>query len=157
MARNTSRVYTPADGLIARAGRAHEDPKEMTRDAYIGRLAKHVTALLRENPELTDLEIAKAARLRLRAEMARASRKSAEVRRQRKAGGTGPVHMAELHKYNQSYTLWCGAHFEGRDEKHIDTRWTENAQDVTCTECLALVAKAEAADRVPGDSNATGE
>jgi hypothetical protein len=75
------RKYGPADGLIARAGRAAEDPQEMTKDATLTRLAKHVAAVLRENPELTDQQAANAARLRMKAEMARLSRKSAAARR----------------------------------------------------------------------------
>ena len=74
------RTYTSTDGLIARAGRAAEDPNEMTRDATLTRLAKHVAAVLRENPALDDRQAANAARLRLRAEMAQLGRKSAAAR-----------------------------------------------------------------------------
>lgn len=73
--------FTRSDALIARAGRAAEDPQEMTRDATLTRLAKHVAAVLRENPELDDKQAANAARLRMRAEMSQLSKRSAEVRK----------------------------------------------------------------------------
>lgn len=75
------RTYTSADGLIARAGRAAEDPQAMTSDATLTRLAKHVAAVLRENPSLDDRQAANAARLRLRAEMVQLARRSAAARR----------------------------------------------------------------------------
>lgn len=73
--------FTSTDGLIARAGRAAEDPQEMTKDANLTRLAKHCIAVLRENPELTDEQAAKGARLRMRAEMAQLAKRSAEARK----------------------------------------------------------------------------
>ncbi len=75
------RQYTSADGLVARAGRAAEDPQEMTRDATLTRLARHVAEVLKENPELTAEQAARGARLRLKAEMAVLARKSAAKRR----------------------------------------------------------------------------
>lgn len=80
MSQRRARQYTSADGLIARAGRAAEDPHEMTRDATLTRLAKHVAAVLRENPSLDDRQAANAARLRLRAEMTQLARRSASAR-----------------------------------------------------------------------------
>jgi hypothetical protein len=68
------------NGLTMRAARAAEDPDEMTLDATLTRLAKFVAAVLRENPTLDDRQAANAARLRMRAEMAQLSRKSAEAR-----------------------------------------------------------------------------
>lgn len=77
------RTLTTAQALNARAGRAHEDPAAMTADAYLGRLAKYVVAIVRQNPDLTDAQLAKAARLKLRAEMAQRAEKSAAVRKAR--------------------------------------------------------------------------
>lgn len=75
------REYTSTDGLIARAGRAAEDPQEMTKDATLTRLARHCIAVIKENPDLDEKQVAKAARLKLRAEMALLARKSAAARR----------------------------------------------------------------------------
>lgn len=72
---------TSTSGLIRRAGRAAEDPAKMTLDATLGRLAKHVVAIVRENPDLEDKAIAKGARLRLRAEMADLARKRTAARK----------------------------------------------------------------------------
>lgn len=74
-----------AEALKARAARARENPYRMTSDANIGRLAKHVVALINENPDLDDASLAKAARLRLRAEMAELAEKSVKARAERKA------------------------------------------------------------------------
>jgi hypothetical protein len=78
-----NRHYTSADGLIARAGRASEDPNAMTLDATLGRLARHVAAIVKENPDLDEAAVVKGARLRLKAEMAALAKKSAEARRRR--------------------------------------------------------------------------
>lgn len=75
------RVYTAADGLTARAGRAREDPVAMTKDANLTRIATFIAQALRENPELTPKQAANAGRLLLRAEMARLAKKSAAARR----------------------------------------------------------------------------
>jgi hypothetical protein len=72
-------------GLRARAGRAAESPADMTRDATLTRLAKFVAQVLKQNPDLTPLEAANAARLLLKAEMAQLAQKSAEARRARRA------------------------------------------------------------------------
>ena len=85
--RASDRVYTSADGLIARAGRAAEDPHAMTTDATLGRLARICAAIVKENPDLTPEQVAKGARLQLRAEMAQLGRKSAEARAARKDSG----------------------------------------------------------------------
>jgi hypothetical protein len=77
-------ALTPTTALKARAARAHEDPVAMSADAYLGRLAKHVVALIKLNPDLTDAQLAKGARLRLRAEMAERAQQSAAARRARK-------------------------------------------------------------------------
>lgn len=82
------RTYTSADGLIARAGRAAEDPYRMTQEATWGKIAKHCAALAAENPDLTPDQIAKGARLRLRAEMAELAKKSVKARTA--ARPTGP-------------------------------------------------------------------
>jgi hypothetical protein len=74
-------TITTAEALKARAGRAHEDPRAMTADAMIGRLAKHVVAIVRKNPELPDADVAKGARLLLKAEMAELAEKSARARK----------------------------------------------------------------------------
>jgi hypothetical protein len=79
------RTYTSLDGIIARAGRATEDPVAMTRDANETRLAKHIAEALKANPELTPLQAARAGRQLLRAEMARMAKRSAEVRAERAA------------------------------------------------------------------------
>lgn len=70
-----------AEALTMRAARAAEDPREMTLAANETRMIRHVAAILRENPDLTDLQVAKAARLRIRAEMAVLAEKSAAARR----------------------------------------------------------------------------
>lgn len=75
-----NRVYGTADGVIARAGRASEDPHAMTDDARWGKIAKHVAIVLKENPNLTAEQAAKAGRLRLRAEMTKLSRSRASVK-----------------------------------------------------------------------------
>lgn len=80
-------TMTRAEALHARAGRAHEDPYEMTVDALLGRLAKHAIAIIRKNPELDDKSVAKGARLQLRAEMAERAARSAEVRAARSGRG----------------------------------------------------------------------
>ena len=77
----TSRVYTPADGLIARAGRAHEDPATMTAPATLSRMAGYCIKVLKANPNLTEKQAVKAATLLLRADMAKLARKSAAARR----------------------------------------------------------------------------
>lgn len=77
-----NRTYTSADGLIARAGRAHEDPAEMTRDATETRIARYIVEVLKENPDLTPLEAARGGRLRMRADMARLAQKSAAARKE---------------------------------------------------------------------------
>lgn len=69
-----------------RAARAHEDPVEMTTDATLTRLARYVTEVLRKNPELNDLQVARAARLKMRADMTKLAEKSAAARA-RRAGG----------------------------------------------------------------------
>lgn len=81
-----NRTYTSADGLIARAGRAHEDPVEMTAPATMTRMAKYVAAVLKENPDLTAEQAAKGAVLKLRADMVMLARKSAAARRAAPAG-----------------------------------------------------------------------
>jgi hypothetical protein len=84
MARN--RVYTSADGLMARAGRAHENPAEITAPATMTRMAKYVAEIAKKNPDLTPEQMARGAVLLCRADMARLARKSAEARRAREAG-----------------------------------------------------------------------
>jgi len=76
-----SRAYTSADGLIARAGRAHEDPHEMTAPATMTRMASYVAAVLKENPDLTADQAARGTVLKLRADMAKLGRRSAEARK----------------------------------------------------------------------------
>lgn len=49
-----------------------------TTDELLGRLAHHVRELLRENPSLTDAQVAKGARLRLKAEMAERAQQPGE-------------------------------------------------------------------------------
>ena len=76
-----ARRYTSLDGLIARAGRAHEDPKAMTAAASAGRMAKFIAQARAKNPELSDAEAERAGRLLQRTEMGRLARLSAEARR----------------------------------------------------------------------------
>jgi hypothetical protein len=83
--RASSRKYTSSDGLIARSGRAHEDPAAMTAPATISRMAGYCVRVLKENPNLTEQQAVKAATLLLRADMARLARKSSEARRVRVA------------------------------------------------------------------------
>jgi hypothetical protein len=78
-----------------RAARASEDPVAMTTDATLVRLAKYVAQVLRENPALDDLQAARAARLRLRADMTLMAEKREAARRARREGGTpGPGNAA---------------------------------------------------------------
>jgi hypothetical protein len=77
-------TLTTAEALAARAGRAHEDPRAMTVDAMLGKLAKYVVAIVRKNPDLDDAALAKGARLMLKAEMAE---RSARVRAERATAG----------------------------------------------------------------------
>ena len=83
-----ARTYTSSDGLIARAGRAAEDPAEMTAPATMTRMAGYVAKVLVKNPALTPEQAAKAAVLLLRADMAKLARKSADARRASTAGDT---------------------------------------------------------------------
>ena len=53
----------------------------MTLAANETRLILHIVAIVRENPSLTDKEVANAARLRLRAQMAQLAEKSVAARR----------------------------------------------------------------------------
>jgi hypothetical protein len=79
MARNGARVYTSSDGLHARAARAHEDPVAMTRAANDTRIARLVAQVLRKNPDLSDEQAAKAARLLLRDEMVQLRKKGRQA------------------------------------------------------------------------------
>lgn len=75
-----------------RAARAAEDPVAMTTDATLVRLAKYVAQVLRENPNLDDLQAARAAKLKLRADMTLMAEKREAGRRaerERKAPGPG--------------------------------------------------------------------
>lgn len=80
-ARTSPRKYTSADGLMARAGRAHEDPVAMTAPATMARMAGYVVRVLKKNPSLSEQQAIKAAVLEFRADMARLARKSAASRR----------------------------------------------------------------------------
>ena len=51
---------TSAAGVIARAGRAHEDPHEMTAAATAARLSKYIAIALKKNPDLDPSEAARA-------------------------------------------------------------------------------------------------
>jgi hypothetical protein len=84
MARTT---LSTAEALKARAGRAHEDPRAMTFDAYAGRIAKFVRIILEKNPDLDDAAVSKGARLMLRAEMAERAEKSKQARAERSSAG----------------------------------------------------------------------
>jgi hypothetical protein len=76
-------TLSTADALKARAGRAHEDPRAMTMDAMLGRLARHVVTIVRKNPDLDDKDVAKGARLMLKAEMAERAEQSKRARAER--------------------------------------------------------------------------
>jgi hypothetical protein len=78
--RNFDYNRSSAAGIIARAGRAHEDPDEMTVPATMTRMAKYVARAWEANPSLTPDQAARAGYLLLRADMARLNRKSAEAR-----------------------------------------------------------------------------
>jgi hypothetical protein len=75
-----NRIYTSTDGLIARAGRAHENPAAMTADATWVRMAKYIAEVLQKTPELTPIEAARAGKLLMRADMARLAKRSAAAR-----------------------------------------------------------------------------
>ena len=79
--RRTSAYHQSAlNGLVMRAGRAAEDPAEMTAPATMTRMAKYVAAVLKENPSLTAEEAARGAVLKLRADMGQLAAKSAKAR-----------------------------------------------------------------------------
>lgn len=61
----------------------------MTADATMTRLAKHVAAVLRKNPELTDKQAANGARLLLKDEMQQLALRSAAARRDEVLDATG--------------------------------------------------------------------
>ena len=63
------KTLSKGDALAMRAARAHEDPVAMTTDATLTRLARYVARVLKKNPDLSEEEAAKAARLLLRADM----------------------------------------------------------------------------------------
>jgi hypothetical protein len=82
MTRRASGYHTSSlNGLTMRAGRAAEDPAEMTAPATMTRMAKYVAAVLKENPDLTAEQAAKGAVLKLRADMGQLARRSADARR----------------------------------------------------------------------------
>jgi hypothetical protein len=58
-------------GLRRRAGRAHEDPDEMTVPATMTRMAGYVAQVLKRNPDLTAQQAARGAYLLLKADMAK--------------------------------------------------------------------------------------
>jgi len=74
---------SPAEALHARAGRAHEDPYAMTTDALMQRLGEMIFEVIALNPYLGKKETVKAARLKLKAEMAMRAQQSARARRER--------------------------------------------------------------------------
>jgi hypothetical protein len=80
------RIKAGGEALKARAARAAEDPVAMTTDAILGRLAIHVVGLHEENPDLAPAQLAKGARLRLRAEMAALNERKAQLRQERAPG-----------------------------------------------------------------------
>lgn len=82
MSRST---LSTAEALRARAGRAHEDPREMTVDARLSRLTRFAVEIIRKNPHLDDAAVVKGARLMLRAEMTELAEKSAKARAARNA------------------------------------------------------------------------
>ncbi len=84
MSRST---MTRADALQARAARAHEDPYGMTVDAMLARLSTFAVEIIRLNPDLTDAQVAKGARLKLKAEMAKRAEQSAAARKARNGQG----------------------------------------------------------------------
>jgi hypothetical protein len=75
------RTMTTAEALRARAGRAHEDPVAMTQAANDTKIARAVAEVLKLNPELTPLQAARGARLKIKAEMAALAARSATARR----------------------------------------------------------------------------
>ncbi len=79
------RTLSTARALDMRARRAPDDPLSMTTDATLARLANHVVALHEENPDLTAPQLAKGARLRLKAEMAVLGERAAKAKRDRAA------------------------------------------------------------------------
>lgn len=80
---------TSLAGLTARAGRAAEDPCEMTVPATMHRMAKYVAAVLKENPDLTADQAARAAALKLRADMGQLARKSVASRKAARDAAAG--------------------------------------------------------------------
>jgi len=78
------RTLTRAEAQRMRAAR-NTAPEQMTTDAYMTRLARHIVAALEENPSLAGAELARAGRLRLRGEMTELAARSAAVRRERGA------------------------------------------------------------------------
>lgn len=81
------------EALTMRAARAAEDPVAMTTDATLARLARYVAQVWRANPDLTEEQVAKAARLRMRADMTRMAEKREADRR---AARSAPQSVAPL-------------------------------------------------------------
>ena len=75
------KTLSKGDALAMRAARAHEDPVAMATDATLTRLARYVARVLKKNPDLSEEEAAKAARLLLRADMTRMAEKREAARR----------------------------------------------------------------------------
>jgi hypothetical protein len=63
------RSLSKGEALTMRAARAGEDPAAMTADATWVRQARYVAEVLQANPALTPLQAARAARLKMRADM----------------------------------------------------------------------------------------
>jgi hypothetical protein len=75
------RKLSRGQALSMRAERAHEDPAAMTSDATWVRQARYVAEVLQKNPALSPLEAARAARLKMRADMTLMAEKREAARR----------------------------------------------------------------------------
>jgi hypothetical protein len=76
------RSLSKGEALTMRAARAHEDPAAMTSEATLTRMARYVAEVLKRNPELTPLAAARAARLKMRADMTTMAEKREAARRE---------------------------------------------------------------------------
>lgn len=88
------RTMSSGEALRARAARAAEDPRQMTRAATAGSRARYVRELLQENPGLTGEQLERAVQLRVRARMSELGKRSAAARRKAAAPDPRPLDAA---------------------------------------------------------------
>jgi hypothetical protein len=85
------RSLSKGEALTMRAARAHEDPVAMTSDATWTRMARYVAEEWQKNPDLTEEQVARAARLRMRADMTVMAEKREAARRKAREAAQAPA------------------------------------------------------------------